>query len=192
MQRYQTQFFLLLSFILTLSVIACKEKSQPSENLPDYLNQNTATLAENIDLKGSVTVEASPEAREAVADWPEFTSANVEIEKIKNSSLQSFINNADNLYDAVQKINDSIPEQFNNQPVQSRVNVLKTKVEVLNQDLDRPDLSPEQVNQNARDIYTAFQNLKIQLNEVFLRQLSDLEFDMDSRQDSIQQSRQRK
>lgn len=192
MQNHQSNFFLLFSLILTLSLVACKEAAQQPENQQSYLSQNSAALAENIDLKGSLTAEPSPETKEAVADWSEFTSVNVEIEKIKSSSLQSFINNADNLYEAVQKIHDSIPEQFDNPPVQSRVNVLRTKVEVLNQDLDRPDLSPEQVNQSARDIYIAFQNLKIQLNEIFLRQLSDLDFDMDARQDSIQKSRQKK
>lgn len=188
MQTKPKYLYFIVGIIFSIGIISCKDKSEKPEPAPSYLDQNAAELSKNIDLQGVISVENTKQSENALSNWSEFTSANSEIEKIKSSSLRGFIDNSSSLYDAVEKIHDSIPKPFDNNPIESRMNVLKTKIEVLNQDLDRPDLSPEMVNQHARDIYIAFQNLKIQLNEVFLRQVSDLEFDMDARQDSIQRA----
>ncbi len=186
------RFFLktLLGLCTLLFLYSCDNSDTKTEKNTSYFEENQAAFSKKIDLKNKPTVELSADAEKTVADWHKFIYANSEIEKIKDASLQNFISNADNIIDVITDL-DSIPKDFNTPPINSRINVLITKAKVLEQDIERPNLTPEMANENASDIYTAFQNLKIQINEVFLRKIEDLNFDIDAHQDSIQKSKNR-
>jgi len=193
MQNYhKISLILLITALFSVITISCKDGEETTEPQVSYLDKNADELSKKIDLQGSPTVELSATTQEAISNWNEYLSAQSEIEKIKNSSLQNFINNADIIDDAVVKIIDSIPETFNNRAVKSRLNVLNTKIKVMKQDLDRPNLNKEMINNDATAVYNAFQDFKIQLNEVFLPQVSELNFDIDARQDSIQRENEQK
>ncbi|HLS29795.1 MAG TPA: hypothetical protein VK021_02945 [Flavobacteriaceae bacterium] len=189
---HKISLILLITALFSVITISCKDGEETTEPQVSYLDKNADELSKKIDLQGSPTVELSATTQEAISNWNEYLSAQSEIEKIKNSSLQNFINNADIIDDAVVKIIDSIPETFNNRAVKSRLNVLNTKIKVMKQDLDRPNLNKEMINNDATAVYNAFQDFKIQLNEVFLPQVSELNFDIDARQDSIQRENEQK
>lgn len=183
---------LIVISIFSVIIVSCKNREETPEPQVSYLDQNSDELLKQINLQGTRTVELSPKTQEVTSEWNEFLSVHSEIEKIKNSNIQNFIQNADNIDEAVTKISDSIPKSLDNNAVKSRLNVLSTKVKVMKQDLDRPNLSKEMVNNDAIAIYGAFQDFKIQLNENFLPQVSELDFDIDARQDSLQRKNQQK
>lgn len=190
MQNIGKILLILVASTLFLGVaISCKDEAETTETIVSYLDKNAEELSKNIDLQGTRTAELSTKTEEVTSNWNEFLSAYSELEKMKTSSLQNFINNIDNLDEAVTKVNDSIPKTLNNNAIKSRLNVLRTKIKVMKQDLNRPNLNKEMINNDATAIYKAFQDLKIQLNEVFLPQVSELDFDMDARQDSIQKAK---
>ena len=171
-----------------LLLFSCDNSKTKTEKTTSYFEENQTAFSKEIDLQNNITVNLSADAENAVADWQEFISANSEIENLKETSLRNFINNSAIVIDVIAEL-DSIPDKFDTTPINSRINVLMTKSKVFEQDIDRPNLTPEMANQNAVDIYVAFQNLKIQINEVFLRKIEDLDFDIDAHQDSIQKSK---
>src|SRR5690625_970950 len=189
---HKISLILLITALFSVITISCKDGEETTEPQVSYLDKNADELSKKIDLQGSPTVELSATTQEAISNWNEYLSAQSEIEKNKNSRLQNFINNADINDYAVVKIIDSIPETFNNRAVKSRLNVLNTKIKVMKQDLDRPNLNKEMINNDATAVYNAFPDFKIQLNEVFLPQVSELNFDIDARQDSIQRENEQK
>lgn len=191
MRKIKSYFLFCIGlFCFTQVVLSCKNDSQSSiKDSPSYLEQHAEALQKEIDLSGIPKASLSKKAQKVTANWSEFVSVKSEVDNLKRTSLQGLISNADNLITAIEKLADSIPEPFNNHAVSSRLLVMSTQSKVLQQNLKRSDLTPEMVNKDGRAIYEAFQSLNIQLNEVFLRQVSDLEFDIDSQQDSIQKSK---
>src|SRR5699024_1383814 len=176
---YLRTFSKVLFFLcLTALLFSCGDTETKTEKTTSYFEENKAAFSKKINLENHQKVTLSSEAENAVSDWSEFISANSEIDKLEDISLQNFISNADNIVEVITKL-DSIPKNFKTTPIHSRVNVLNTKAKVFEQDIKRPNLTPEMVNHNAVGIYVAFQNLKIQINEVFLRKISDLDFDLD-------------
>jgi|GEM_PF-3769926 len=185
------RIYYLIFLLLLTAFISCKEAEENREPQKDYFENNQRFLSV-INLDNIPTVELNSQASESFSDWREFLSAHSEVEKIKNSTLHNFIGNADNLAEVILQMKDSLPEAHQNRAINSRLNVLETKVKVMQQNLERPQRSAELIEKDAEEIYAAFQNLKIQINELFLPQLEDLDFDIDTKQDSIRRARQKK
>lgn len=171
--------------------INCKNSDKKNKKgKSTYLEQNTQALSKRIDLSSVSSVELSPQAKEASSNWLKFLSANSELKKFNNYSLQELINNKNNLSQSFKNLQDSIPKQFDVVPVQSRITVLVTKSDMFKEYGNRERIDSKEVQVYGQEIYKAFTDLKIQLNEVFLEQLPEFQIDMDKRQDSIRKSKQ--
>lgn len=181
------RLFLTMPILATGILVGCRNADSGSPETTE--TEQTSHWDEDISLQKIKEVDLLPETDEQASDWPEFLSAKSEIDKIKSTTRQQFLNDNDNLAQAIFSLNDSIPDIFKNKPIQARLKVLSTLAHVSQQNISRSDRSPELINQDARSIFEAFQNLKIQLNEIFVRQVSDIEFDLDREQDSILRAR---
>jgi len=75
-------------------------------------------------------------------------------------------------------------------PIQARLNVLLTKAYLLEGEANKQPPSAKNIDSLSAELYKEFGNLKIQLNEVFLKSVEDFEFELDERirkQDSLAQ-----
>lgn len=176
----------ILCTILLFNVLSCNNSKEKEQEESSYTEQYAASFSKSLDLSTIPKTELIPEADEALSDWSEFMSVKSEIEKLEDYSLQNLISNAENLTEAIENLQDSIPEQFNKTPIKSRMNVLATKSKILQQYTKQEGLDTTEIQQNGADIYNAFGNLKIQMNEVFLEHLPEFDTDLDRKQDSIQ------
>lgn len=185
--RFHSIFFTITVVIVLSGLWSCQnKKKQPAKEKHSYVEKNSRALSADLQLNHIQEVRLSSQSENAVSSWINFMSLQSEINKFDGFTLQNLVENSDNLLEAVKSVQDSIPSAFNNQPVQSRLNVLATKAKVLNQNGSRSYVDTTDLQQNGKDIYGAFQNLKIQLNEVFLQDLPEFGDDFDEEQDSIQ------
>lgn len=186
MRKHLSQSTLFLLLVLLVGLAACKDKNKEKVETTSYIEQNAQAFAKEVDLSRIPKIKLSAKAEEASSDWVEFLNVKLEIEKIENYSLQNLVNNSENLLESVIQLRDSlIPDEFSVIPIESRINVLVTKAEVLHQNTQRYQIDTLEIQEGGKDLYQAFGNLKIQLNEVFLEGLPEFDLDMDRKQDSI-------
>lgn len=184
------QIVLFLSlFIVLIGFKSCKDADENQESHRAYLEKHAEAFAKKFDLSTIPNSTLNQEAQNATSNWTEFLAAQSEIENIKNYSLQKLINNSDNLSRAAASLMDSIPDKFDKTPVESRINVLITKTKILNQYAQRNVVDTTIIQHSGQDIYKAFGNLKVQLNEVFLTQFEGFDITIDQKQDSIQKTK---
>ncbi len=171
---------------------SCKNDPKKPKTQQSYIEEHAQAFAKKINLNGIPSFQLSGKALEAAINWPEYVAARSEIRKLEDFTLQDLVSNNASLLRTVEKLKDSIPQKMDNTPVESRINVLLTKANVLHQNAKRYAIDTAELQAGGRAIYTAFQNLKIQLNEVFVKQQPNFEMVMDQKQDSIQQARKNK
>lgn len=192
MQKALKYFVILGCFALIFGLSGCKDSKDKNEKEVSYLEKNAKTFSQKIDLKGIDRVSLSSKAEKACSDWIEYLTVKSEIRKLQDFTLQDLISDSGNLLKSVEQLQKTIPENLNAIPVQSRIVVLLTKAHVLDQETQRHKIDAQKIEKSGQDIFKAFTDLKIQLNEVFLQHLRDFDFDIDKAQDSIQKAKQEK
>lgn len=120
-----------------------------------------------------------PEAQEAVSEWLAYLLAESEVRSFAKYSVNDVIANAGPLAEIMQNLRATVPDSLKLEPVQARLAVLFTKAKVLEQLTDKQNPEPEPIAEIAEEIPAEFNNLKIQLNEVFLKSLEDFEEELD-------------
>lgn len=190
MKKNKSIFFQGVLFVFMLMLFSCNTEKDSKNDKLSYEQAHAKTFARSLDLKNMKDIQLMPKAKEATSDWSEFMNARAEISKLPSFTLQDIINNSNNLLQSVIALQDSIPEVFQVKPVKSRLTVLLTKAEVLSQISKRARPDAKQIEAHGKEMYKAFGDLEIQLNEVFLKSIEDFEFDLDAREDSIQQVKQ--
>ncbi len=177
-------FYCCIVFIISL--FACKDSDKKGQNDRLDARERDQLLAQKLDLKGLPVVQLNSQAKEAAGEWMAFLSLKSEIENLTDYSLQQIINNSDNLVSAAKALRQGIPEEFKAVPVQSRINVILTQSRMLNQYAGRSQPNIEEITRYGRRVFKAFSDLKIQLNEIFIRQSIELKFDGNIPIDSTQ------
>tara|TARA_B100001146_G_scaffold41624_1_gene35322 strand:- start:422 stop:1018 length:597 start_codon:yes stop_codon:yes gene_type:complete len=188
----RNKFYILsLSALLTIGLIACEEKKQQTDNEADtFQEKNAKNFSKQVNLPNKREVKLVSDATNASANWMAFTTAKNEIERINNFTLQEVVNNSNNLFRSIQELQDSIPKQFQEIPIKARLNVLLTKAHLLEAEANKQRPTAGKIDTLSFELYNEFENLKIQLNEVFLKSVDDLDFELDERirkQDSLAQ-----
>lgn len=172
MTRYFYFAYLLLAVVLTGCGDDQKNKGQVEEQPQSDYDQRVEIINKN-------EVKLSSEAIDKLNNWQEFMNVKTEIDNFTEMDLQGVINNSATLNKAVKRMNDSIPEQFDNAAVRGRVKVLSTKTHILAQKIRNRNYSKESINNSAVGIYEALMNLEIQFNEIYLKPIEDIEAEME-------------
>lgn len=166
--------FLILS-IIALSFFSCKPDS----------NQNSAEEpTDSISFQQKIEIEdpqfaLEPEARDYALNWVEFITAQNEIRKLDESSVNQVISNAATIAEIMESLQSSLPDSLNAVPVEARLNVINTKAQLLKQYSARQDPRAEDIKRTARELNLEFNNLKLQMNELFLKTLEEFEKELD-------------
>lgn len=170
-----------------LAITGCKH--QEKELATSYLGDNQEALSKPIEVSSVARAYLITEAQQHIAAWPNYTSLKVEIEKIENFTLQNLLDNTEILIQTLEEVKDSIPEKFDVTPVQSRLTVLEMQMKMLQQHVKIPQIDPQILQEDGREIFRSYQNLELQINEVFLKDYAQFDFDIDRQQDSILNSK---
>ncbi|MBW2961911.1 hypothetical protein [Mesonia aestuariivivens] len=174
--------------------MACKNNNEDLNNnkTDTFQEKNAKNFSRQVNIFKDRKVNLLPEAEESSANWMAFTTAKNEIERIDNFTLQEVVNNSNNLFKSIQGLQDSIPTEFQKRTIKARLNVLLTKAYLLEGEASKQTPSAKQIDTLSANLYKEFENLKIQLNEVFRKSIEDFEFELDERvriQDSLSSSK---
>lgn len=178
--RFMNRFFK-YSFIIGCSILmtACNTSQEKQKAPLSFTEKYAEALQQQINLDSLEKVNLLPEAQKNLANWPAFLTLQNEVKRLDEAKLQEVANNCNNLLNSIQEVEKTLPEVFQEKAIQARIRVLKTKTAMLRQNLSTPSTKPQTIESLAKEIYAAFQNLKIQLNEVFLKNLEDIEKELE-------------
>ncbi|MUP45315.1 hypothetical protein E0K83_06095 [Gramella sp. BOM4] len=163
-------------FLGILSIFACKTEQDAEESAGTVIDSTAFQASLNIDDQ---QIGLNPEARDYALNWVEYITAQNEIDKLKNSSVRELMNDAGAIAQIMSSLSNSIPDSLRSVAVEARLNVVNTKAQLLQQYSRKQEPDAQKISETGQELYTEFNNLKIQLNEIFLKSLEDFEKELD-------------
>ncbi|NBC57145.1 MAG: hypothetical protein GVY05_02520 [Bacteroidetes bacterium] len=158
-----------LFFVLLFGccVLACQNQTD-RKTLSQAEKAREDSLKIALNLKPYQSTKLIPRADSVVKSWPMYEELEIEVNRLENYTLQDVISNISTLHSVVDSLQETIPKAVDTFPVISRVNVLNTKAKhlMLLSEKQRPKL--RDIKKMAEEYPFEFNNLKIQLNEVFI------------------------
>lgn len=155
--------------ILCLSclLIACQNKTD-RKTLSQKEKARDDSLKIALDIKNYQATELNPRADSLAKSWPMYEELRIEVNRLEDYTLQDVISNISTLHSVIDSLQKTVPKAVDTFPVTSRVNVLNTKAKhiLLLGEKQQPKLSD--IKKMAEEYPFEFNNLKIQLNEVFI------------------------
>jgi len=168
---------------------SCEDNGKTTKDVKaTYQQENAKNFSKEVKLSKNRSASLLPKAEQATNNWMAYITAKNEIERMDRFTLQEVVNNSNNLLQSVQVLQDSVPEVFETTPIKTRLTVLLTKTHLLEQEAKKKISDAEKIEVLSQELYTSFENFKIQLNEVFIKSVEDFEFELDERikkQDSL-------
>lgn len=170
------KIFLPLFFILLVS--GCNQNNSSIE--PESQNTiDTTAFTNNLQVP-NVEVRLLPQVKEITDNWLAFITAQIEIENFNSYTVNDVIPNATPIAEIMFSLQQTVPESFRTNAVETRLSVLYTKAKVLERQTKKRNIDPREIAATAEEIPVEFNNFKIQLNELFLKTLEEFEEELDS------------
>lgn len=184
-------FYFLTSFCVIglLLLSGCQNQTKQEAPTKSYTEKNAALFSAPLAVQAVPQVKLSTPALEETSDWMDFLVVKSEMDKFENFTLQDLVSHHKHLVEIFDRLNDSIPQKFITKPIEGRLTVLLTHAKILAQYIAHEGQDTAFIQDNGKTIFSAYQNLKIQLNEVFLNEQPNFEMAIDRVQDSIQRAK---
>ncbi len=115
-----------------------------------------------------------PQADTIVKDWPIFKDFRGVSINFENSSIDDLKRKSHNLLNITDSLSRSLPDTLNNNMIISRLWVVKTRVELLEQEVNKGKPSPEQIANYIEEMQRATNNFVLQINEKIQKDQIDL------------------
>ncbi|MGO3706273.1 MAG: hypothetical protein ACTJGD_00410 [Mesonia hippocampi] len=164
-----------LLFFGALLLVSCKEEAA-KEALPVLAKEQ---LEKKVVLSTNFEVLFNQKSKTALNNWASYLTLDNEVDRIKSATVKDILSNSNSLLVAIDSVAATTPTDFKNKPIAARIKTLKVKAAMLKQLNDFHDFTPEEVEQYAQEVYIAYQNFQLQLNEVYLEGLRDFEKNFD-------------
>ncbi len=167
---------ILFNFFILFLLISCK--SEPETEVSAHTAKDTTVFQKRLNIQED-QLRLNEEAREYALNWVEFITAQNEIEKLDTYTISEVKTHADAIAQIMQSLKTTIPDSLKSTPSEARLNVVNTKAQLLKQYAAKRDPDAEAISRTAKELYTEFNNLKLQMNEIFLKTLEDFEKELD-------------
>jgi DNA repair ATPase RecN len=165
----------IFSVFIVLVLFSCKQESesQQSDNNVDSLSFQQKVQIDDRQYA------LEPEAREYALSWVEFITAQNEIRNLENATLKQIMRNSSSTAQIMESLTTSLPDSLRSVSVEARLNVINTKAQLLKQYSKKRNPDVNKIRQTTQELYSEFNNLKLQMNELFLKTLEDFEGELD-------------
>ncbi len=160
---------ILLTFFLLLSIACQSDKKQSAAKIAQAKKDSIAkTTTAKIAFRKP---QPLPNAVEIIGEWRALTEFDIYLNNYFGKSKWEVMNNYDALVEANQTFMEAeIPESAKDKKIISRMQVMKTFILKLQDDLIDADISDSLFNQDLKEIQTAYNGLYVQLNKINLFQ----------------------
>lgn len=172
----------ILLILTILTLFSCKEEAK---NTADDTPVNGAKFSDQLEVTTNRKVTLLPEAKEEVSKWLAYVTAQNEIESLRSSTGRDILDTSNSILQIMESLKTSLPDSLSTTAVNSRVNVLYTKAQILHQLANKKEKNADEIFLVANDLIVEFDNFKLQLNELYLKSPGDFETEMDEEFEKI-------
>lgn len=152
----------LLIILLFLSFGCSNSNKNRSESQIDTISGN-----ESVNITHSIGEVLSPEAREIVESWKEYSQVENMITDYYNISIEQAIINSKELSNATLQLKDSIRvERFKQPDLRIRLNILNNIALRLNDMEQIPQIGEEEVKNEVGNLVRVFSSINSKLNNI--------------------------
>lgn len=166
----------LIFFGLILTLISCKTEQDGENSIQNEID--TTSFQKEIKIEEN-ELSLEPKARNFALNWVEYITAQNEIKRLENSTINQVMNNAPSIAQIMESLKTSVPDSLKSVAVESRLNVVNTKAQLLRQYSGKQNPDAEDIAQTTKELHQEFTNLKLQMNEIFLKSLEEFEKELD-------------
>lgn len=162
----------LLFLLLPLFLFSCGDSSKEDELLGNVV-QDTLRYS----VKKYTFPQLSNNAREQIENWSVYDDFYAEASTLNGLNLENLRFKTAKLLSHTDSLSKKIPDTLFTSAIYSRLVILRTRVELLKQEVnrDRDVIETEKIEVNIAETNTAVENLIVQLNEKFQKDGIDLQ-----------------
>lgn len=171
-------FLIILSFIITTSCNQKEASQKPKENVA-LVGNDTLKLPSPKNLKA--TIRLTTQAREGVKNWSFYKDLSAAVDSLPSNTLGELrlkIIDVDALYINLEQAEEDLapvtPEAVKTKAVNARLVAIETKAKVLQNSAQLNTPAAEDISKKIGELYNAYQDLNLQLNELFDTSFKDL------------------
>ncbi|AWH73639.1 hypothetical protein DCS32_05560 [Dokdonia sp. Dokd-P16] len=171
-------FLIILSFIITTSCSQKEASPKPKENVT-LVGNDTLTLETPNNLKATIRLTA--QAQEGVKNWSFYNDLSAAVDSLPSNTLGELrlkLINVDALYINLEQAEEDLapvtPEAVQTKAVNARLVAIETKAKVLQNSAQLNTPVAEDISRKIGELYNAYQDLNLQLNELFDTSFKDL------------------
>lgn len=171
--------------ILFLLIICCTfscndKKNTPIQNNEVYINLiDTLQIASPTNLKPRIKLTS--EAKKAVEEWDFYVNLTKKIDSIPSKTLGQLKKNLDTftiLYLSSEEADEAevstTPSKVKTNAINARLLAIETQVHILQNQVNLNEPDPIKISKHIGELQNAYQDLNLQLNELFNTSVKDL------------------
>lgn len=179
-------FSFYISFlILNFGMVSCGDSNEKSQSEIQTTNNNS-TLFGN---QKFVFPELSDKAKIYVTNWAVYDDFEKEVKTLNGNTIEVLLNKSELLVSHLDSLSKNIPDTLFNQAILSRVIVVKTRINLLHQELKKSKIDSIQLQNYMNEMNVSVSNLIIQINEKFQKDAIDLKRVEDEKKELENQKR---
>lgn len=179
-------FSFYISFlILNFGMVSCGDSNEKSQSEIQTTN-NSSTLFGD---QKFVFPELSDKAKIYVTNWAVYDDFEKEVKTLNGNTIEVLLNKSELLVSHLDSLSKNIPDTLFNQAILSRVIVVKTRINLLHQELKKSKIDSIQLQNYMNEMNASVSNLIIQINEKFQKDAIDLKRVEDEKKELENQKR---
>ncbi len=165
-----TLFFILILFVF-YAVVSCKDSTKSNP----MTQKETTVFEKKYFFKQKKSPTLSSSARDFSIQWTSFSQFMEEINSLHGESLAGLQSKSPTLLAISDSLQVNIPDTLNSRIIQARVLVAKTRVQILNQELNKGKPDSTKIKKALHELQLAMDNLIIQINEKIIKSSIDIQ-----------------
>ncbi len=119
--------------------------------------------------------ELTSEAKLEVSHWGAYEDFDIEAKSINGNNIEALQIKASQLVSHIDSLIKTPPDTLNTRAIISRVIVVKTRAQLLEQEVTRTKIDSIQIQYNLNEMNLSVKNLIVQINEKFQKDAIDFQ-----------------
>ncbi len=167
MKRLASIFIII--FFVTFSILSCKNNFNEEDK-----SQNTIVVkAKTYKFLKKEAPKLSPKARDLSIQWEAFSQFIEEIQSLDGETLEGLKSKSPTLVTISDSLSVKIPDTLNTKLIQARVLVAKTRVKILDQEINKGRPDTLKIKTALTKLNRSLTNLIIQINQKVIKSSID-------------------
>lgn len=163
--------FISTILLLSYSLISCGNSSEePKPQKPTH--QINSSQFGNVSF---VFPELTDEAKIEVSHWGAYEDFDAEVKSINGNNIEELKIKTSQLVSHIDSLTKKIPDTLNTRTINSRLIVVKTRSQLLEQEVNKSRIDSIQLQNYFAEINISVKNLMVQINEKFQKDAIDLQ-----------------